>query len=303
MFDTPRRIQRSLRRRWNQRHFGHAVRRVLDLPPLARGSDPLTVLSMVQPRDTLAWLLALRSFARFVNPGRVVVVCDPAMAEGDRALLRRAVPHVELRRAEEFRRPGLPVGGTWERLEAITDYAREGYVLQLDADTVTLDEPDEVRRGVAAGHGVVLGELKGQRLMTLDEARVNSAPWQRPGLHVQGVAEYVLPEAGLADRRYVRGCSGFTGFAQSAGLGDKLLDFSGRMQRLLGQRWTEWGTEQVASNWLVANQPGTELLPFPDYGTPDQIAHAPRFVHFIGSMRFENGLYARTARDVLNQLR
>ena len=75
------------------------------------------------------------------------------------------------------------------------------------------------------------------------------------------------------------------------------------MRRLTGTRWDEWGTEQVASNYLVANLPGTLVLPFPDYGTPDRIASRPRFLHFIGSQRFTTGCYARTARAVIGEIR
>jgi hypothetical protein len=282
---TAARLAAALARRWHRRRFAQAARPVLACAPLRRGNEPLTVLSMVQPADTLAYLLALRSFARYINPQRVVVVCDPSMTPADTQRLRQAVPHIELRRAEEFRHRALPVGGTWERLAAITEYAARGYVLQLDADTVTRGPLEEVRQALAAGQGFVLGERAGQGLVTLEEAHADAAAWQRPGLHVQGVAEFVMAQAGLAGTHYVRGCSGFTGFARTAGLQARLIDFSQRMQGLLGPRWNEWGTEQVASNYLVANLSGTRVLPFPAYGTPDQFAHQPRFLHFICSMR------------------
>jgi hypothetical protein len=177
-----------------------------------------------------------------------------------------------------------------------------GYVIQLDADTVTLKPLTEVRDAVVAGRSFVLGERPQQRVTSVEEAKVWATPWQQPGLQIQGVAEYVMPDARLAGARYVRGCAGFTGFERTSGLMAPLLEFSNEMRRLTGARWTEWGTEQVASNYLVANLGGTTVLPFPDYATPDHLPAGPRFLHFIGSMRFENGSYARTARQVIAEL-
>lgn len=296
-------IQARLRREWHKRAFSRAVSGVTQVRPLQRGKLPLIVLSMVQSRDTLPYLLALLSFTRHVNPERVVVVCDPSMTPDDLQTLKTAAPHIELRRAEEFRHPELPVGGCWERLQAITEYAASGYVIQLDADTVTLKPITEVRDAVVAGHSFVLGERPQQRVTSVEEAKVFATPWQRPGLQIQGVAEYVMPDARLAGARYVRGCAGFTGFERTSGLMAPLIEFSNEMRRLTGKRWTEWGTEQVASNYLVANLGGTTVLPFPDYATPDHLLAQPRFLHFIGSMRFESGDYARTARQVIAELR
>ena len=295
-------IPSRLRRAWHGRAFTHAVREVLRCQPLARGEVPLTVLSMVQSRDTLPYLLALLSFARFVNPTRVVVVCDPSMTDADRQTLKSMVPHIELRQAAEFRHPALPVGGCWERLSAITEYGRSSYVIQLDADTVTRSRIDEVRDAVSAGSAFVMGERPNQRLATLEEARAHAEQWQAPGQHIQGLAEYLLPRAALSGRLYVRGCAGFTGFHRTTDLRERLIEFSDQLRQLTGARWTEWGTEQVASNYLVANLDGTTVLPFPDYGTPDQLAAAPRFVHFIGSQRFETGHYAEIAGQVIREL-
>jgi hypothetical protein len=296
-------IRARLRREWHKYAFGRAVRDIAQLRPLQRGKLPLIVLSMVQSRDTLPYLLALFSFTSHVNPERVVVVCDPSMTARDLETLKIAVPHIELRRAEEFRHPELPVGGCWERLQAITEYAASAYVIQLDADTVTLDAIAEVHDAVRAGHSFVLGERPKQNITSLDEAKLFATPWQRPGLQIQGVAEYLMPDAKLAGRRYVRGCAGFTGFQRTSGLMAPLIEFSNEMRRLTGTRWTEWGTEQVASNYLVANLDGASVLPFPDYATPDHLPAKPRFLHFIGSMRFESSAYAESAIRVIADLR
>src|SRR3546814_8918201 len=64
--------------------------------------------------------------------------------------------------------------------------------------------------------------------------------------------------------------------------------FSQEATRLLGaERWARWGSEQVASNMLVTNDPNALLLPYDNYfnfwdeGMPEDA----RLVHFIGSCR------------------
>ena len=70
----------------------------------------------------------------------------------------------------------------------------------------------------------------------------------------------------------------------------------------LGADWKRWGTEQVTSNYLVANAAGTTVLPFPKYGTPDCARAETAFLHFIGSMRFVNSKYETTSRDAIRLL-
>ena len=76
----------------------------------------------------------------------------------------------------------------------------------------------------------------------------------KPGDHLQDVSERAMDR--LADAgtlNYVRGCSGFAGFAPQAGRLKLVQDFSAQMTQFLKQRWSEWGSEQVASNFAVAN--------------------------------------------------
>jgi hypothetical protein len=74
------------------------------------------------------------------------------------------------------------------------------------------------------------------------------------------------------------------------------------MTEKLGARWSSWGTEQVTSNYLVANATATRVLPFPKYGTPDQVSEEAAFQHFIGSMRFINRRYENASDEVIQEL-
>jgi hypothetical protein len=291
------RVIQRLKRDYFRWQYHRVARQVLVTRPLERGTLPFVLLSMVHQRDVNSYLVAVKSFAHFANPSRIVVVCDPSIDNEDRATLRRHVPHVELRDAHEFTHPDIPRGGTWERLYAIAELARENYVVQLDADTLTVRPIPEVLDAIRAGSGFVLGEMPNTPIRSLPATRENALPWMKPGAHIQGIAETEMVNVGLpTDARYIRGCSGFTGFPRSKDMQATMTDFSRRMTGKLGADWKRWGTEQVTSNYLVSNAPGTQPLPFPKYGTPDNATMETAFYHFIGSMRFINAKYGTTSR-------
>lgn len=299
----PSDIGRRLRREYYQWRHAQQVTAIADTAPLERGRLPFLVLSMVQRVDLLSYLVAVKSLAAYANPARIVVVCDPSMQPADRTVLRQHIPHIELRDAAQFRHRLLPAGGCWERLQAICEYARHAYVVQLDADTVTLALPGAVIDSITSKTGFVLAGESDQVLMTLEETADLSRTTYPGNPHIQCILERAMPHAALpAGSRYVRGCAAFTGFPQTPHMATRLLDFSQAMQVVVGARWRDWGTEQGASNYLVANAAGTELLPFPAYGTPDVMDAQSVFVHFIGDMRFTSDRYRdATVRAILQQ--
>ena len=299
------RITQKIRCIYHQFYYDLAVRGVLDTPPLTPGAMPLTVLSMVHSRDVMSYLVAIKSFARYVNPVQIVVVCDPSITAIDRDNLQAHIPHVILRHADEFTHSNIPRGGTWERLYAISEYSRDSYVVQLDADTITMLPPVEVIDAVMAKAAFVMSGNLGNVLMSLQETEDNAASWGPPdptetmqGTIERTIASYNLP----AQARYVRGCSGFTGFPASDTMTDELLQFSKIMQARHGKRWEEWGTEQITSNYLVANARNTTVLPFLSYGTPDVLHAESIMTHFIGFMRFTSDKYRVATIQTIRQL-
>ena len=292
-------IQR-LRRDYFQWKYKKVAAQVALTKPLGQGEMPFILLSMVHQRDVLSYLVAVKSFAHFLNPARIVVVCDPSIDGADRTLLKQQVPHVELRHADEFTHPDMPRGGTWERLFAISGFVRDNYVIQLDADTLTVQAIPEVLAAIRDGKGFVLGEAPLTPLRSLAATRESALPLIGPGAHVQDLAEAAMATVGLSDNaRYVRGCSGFTGFPHSSEMQGIMIDFSRRMTKKLGPDWKRWGTEQVTSNYLVANAHGTAALSFPKYCTPDCANAETAFFHFIGSLRFINRKYEASSRQAL----
>ena len=76
-----KKIGQRLRRDYFRAAYARAARGVLRTSALAAGSEPFTLLSMVHQRDVVPYLVAVKSFARFANPRRVVVVCDPTIGD------------------------------------------------------------------------------------------------------------------------------------------------------------------------------------------------------------------------------
>ena len=283
--------------------FNWAVRAMRRTPALQRGKEPFIALSMVQHRDVLPYLLALKSFARFLLPARVVLVADPTLDEQDRALLRQHVPHIEIREATEFRRPATPVGGCWERLNAISEYAKDAYVIQLDADTVAVNELAAVRQAINDQVSFTLGTEDVQPIQNCAEIAAWANGRRDGDDHVQLLAECALAQFDPEGRyRYARGCAGFAGFAPGTISPEHVAEISERMGPILGKLWSGWGTEQFTSNLIVCSSPGARLLPHPTYCAPTRIKPHTVFLHFIGYARYRSSLYAELARRTADEL-
>lgn len=288
----------------NRRRFDRELQSIRDTKPIHMGNVPLTLLSMVHHRDVLSYLLAAKSFARFVAPAKVVIVADPSITAADRELLRQHIPDVCFRNAAEFHCPELPKGGCWERLTAIAEYAQENFVIQLDADTVATKPIPEVEQAIRENHAFLLGTEDVQQIQPGAEV----AAWAKGRLagndHIQLVAESILDR--LSDQqhwKYVRACAGFAGFPRGAFGKEQLVRISQEMGALLGARWAEWGTEQFSSNLVLSSIEGAKLLPHPKYCAPHRANGDTAFRHFIGYVRHTTPLYADLAGQVAAELR
>lgn len=287
--------------------FDRRIRGVLDTLPLrlAEERSAPAVLSQLQHKDVLMYLAAVKSFACHFPPAEVHVVDDGSLTVGDRTLLSEHVPEIRFHALADCREPGLPNGGTWERLIAIARLSETRYVIQLDADTLTLAPIAEVEAATRNGASFTIGTWDHQQIEPiLERAREAQKHLAGDRLHVQVLAEANfchLKDA--ASFKYVRGCSGFSGFSAGPGKLDLMRVLSSQIQELIGRSWLEWGSEQVMSNLVVANQPNAMVLPHPDYADCMKMRQGTtRFVHFIGTCRFRGGHYAKLVNQMVSQL-
>ena len=130
--------------------------------------------------------------------------------------------------------------------------------------------------------------------------------WERQSKHVQNEAEKALRRCNDPEGRYyIRACAGFTGFAKQDSPINKIREFSAEVEERVGrEKWREWGSEQVASNYLFANSPGSVILPYEQYPfyEPGIDESNVKLMHFIGTHRFKKGRYAALALDVIDSL-
>jgi len=287
--------------RARHRLSSHAV---LSAHPVTAASGGPTVVSMLGASQVMMYLCAIKTFAQQISPGRVVVLDDGTLDTGVRRLIEDHVDGVRFVHVDEIEVGPVQRGNCWERLLLIADLARDGYVVQLDSDTLTLGSLPEVARCIKRAEAFTL--------ITEAHWDYRSAAWYAermraiPGNHIQPVVERTLDRIPGADTlRYVRGCAAFAGFPQGTVSRPAIYDFSERMRAIVGERWLEWGTEQIASNWTVANTARIGCVPYPRYRNQDAhtLGQDTVFVHFIGTFRFASPVYARLTTKALSGIR
>jgi hypothetical protein len=201
-----------------------------------------------------------------------------------------------------------PRGNCWERLIAILGQRGTDYVIQLDSDIVVTGPIPEIISAITENRSFTLGgdalAAKNGFVTVAQLVQQNYAEGPPTG-HVQHQAECNFAALPNADtRRYIRGCAGFAGFARGPSGREMLNDFSQRLESIIGEKWHEWGSEQIASNYVIANDTAPIVLPYDRYlnhwETPPPAS--ARLIHFIGTHRYDRGNYSRSTRDAIARL-
>lgn len=297
------RARRALGRAW----FNINCRALLSTPPIYRNDEHLTLVSMLCHGEVVMYLLAAKSFcAQLGRVPDVVVLDDGTLTKSDIATLYLHIPKLNIVRISDVAPDRCPKGSCWERLLLISDLARNSYIVQLDSDTLTVHSIGEVEKYIAANQSfTLLGDRSHPAIEPMLDACNRSK--NNLGSMVQAVCERSfdqLQESGSL--MYVRGNAGFTGFAKGSIDRDRVGWFSDLMRQIAKDKWDHWGSEQVASNLLIANSVDPQVLEFPKYlsywAHPDVPYNDASFIHFIGPYRFSNGFYVKSARNVIAAL-
>lgn len=294
------RFRTNLQRKLHNR----AIAGVLDTPPIRPTEDRLVFMSMVCHADVLMYLVAVKSVFAQIGKGRIVFVNDGSLTDDDLKTLRYHLADPQIIHIDDVPNPRAPAGGTWERLLTCIDLSKDDYVMQVDSDIVANGPIPEVVDAIRANAPFTIGTIDGQRVVSFAESAALVA--HRSPEHIQIASELLFTDLpGHETLRYIRGCAAFTGFAKG-GIGrDFVEDFSQQMQARLGQRWTEWGTEQVTSNVAVANSPNARVLPIDRYKNywPPMDVDSAAVMHFLGTNRFSGGHYTRLSRAFIDRAR
>lgn len=298
----------NLRDKFNRFRFAQACSGILGTKPARLDSKSNTIVfSQLQHKDVLLALLAFKSFASRVSVGEFRLLNDGSLTGADIELLTFHLPGLEILELDPVRSAACPKGGCWERLLWIARLSRDRYVVQLDSDTLTLDDVPEVAACILENRSFVIGTWDNQDFETMVE-RANDAKkvlaTQQKAPHIQVLAEANFDKLGNYEAlRYVRGCAGFSGFSAGSVSLEFIETISQQMRVAIGSAWDQWGSEQVMSNVVVARDPNAHVLPHPKYCDCSKLksGHAA-FVHFIGSCRFTGETYQSLSRQVISTL-
>jgi hypothetical protein len=304
-------VDRIVRKAREALHLSTA-RAVLATPPIVPTADRVLLFSMIGTRVLLPYLVAVKSLHGRLGIGRIAILDDGTLTDADRRLLAHHLADPAIRSIRDVDTGACPRGGTWERLLTLLDLRGDDYVIQLDSDTVTVGDVPEVVEAIAANRSfTLLGGPEGEGIGILPLPAF--VAWRYPegiapdGAHIQAAIESrfgAYPDA--AGYRYVRGCSGFTGFARGGPSGRReAARFSLAAEALVGEaRWREWGTEQVTSSFLLANEPDTRTLPYARYNNywRQPIAADAAFLHFVGTNRYATDEYRARTRQAIAHL-
>jgi hypothetical protein len=288
--------------------FDRQTSRILDTPPIKYKDAPLTIVSMVEQRDVQMYILAVKALYRRLGRGKIAAIIDRDLPQSDRDKIRRHLGPVEFHILEDLPVGTCQRGGTWERVIFCVNRTATDYVIQIDCDVLCFGPMEEILQSIDENRAFTLSE--GIPIQPLPD-------WVEKGIerksdHIVNTFELKAREfPDAAKYQYVRGSSGFAGFAKGAVKFDLLETFHAGGLKVHGTRWKEWGTEQIASNFTVANSPGGIPLPYPKYATfepeyatfqKDGITPAMSLLHFIGAFRFDRGVFPQLANREIDAM-
>jgi hypothetical protein len=283
-----------LRRTINYVRFHRQIPRLLATPPIQVKDGPLTIVSMVAEYDVRLYLLAIKALYRRLGSGRIVVISD-GIKPSSQNLIREHLSRIEFVPVESIDTGRIQRGGTWERLLYCVDRSAAGdFVLQMDSDILCVGPVPEVIESIGANRSFTLAEGIPKKPLDswVEDAIARKSDNVVHDFERRGPE---FPDSGQV--LYIRASSGFTGFARNAFNRGIVEDFYDKAGALMGPRWREWGTEQITSNYCIANAPESFGLPRPKYMSwerqtiPDDVS----LLHFLGHCRFEAGMLVRYA--------
>lgn len=282
---------------------------ILDTAPIVPARDGVVLFSMMGTKVLLPYLVAVKSLWASLRRGRIVILDDGSLTEADKAVLAHHCGDPEIIPIASVETGAFPRGGCWERFLTILDRGGDEYWIQLDSDTVTTGPVPEVVAAIEANRSFTLlggteAEVGALPLAEIAREHYPEGPFEG---HVQGRFESRLDAIEAAsDMKYVRGCAGFAGFAAGCAGRERAHRCLALLEEILGPEDAAlWGTEQIASNFHIANEPDSVMLPSARYINywGEKWNEVPPFVHFVGPFRHANQAYATATRQAISRLR
>lgn len=263
--------------------------------------NSVVLVSQVHHKAIELSIIALKSFTYYVEYAEIHIIDDGSLTKADHQLLVKNFENITIIDISTIDTTPCPRGGTWERLVYISRLSKTNYVIQVDSDVLTISPVFEVNEAIKKNISFTIsdGPIWNSPVPTKLMSKLSK---NKSSNHIQVKSERVLDKLdGEYISNYIRGCSGFCGFAKNSNLEELIIGVSTKMSSFLGQEeWSKWGTEQVTSNIAISSFEDSIILPWPKYqnfGFPfysknhtDYIGKTS-LIHFIGTNRHKSNLY------------
>ncbi len=280
-----------------------AILGILETPPIRPKNDGLVIFSMIGTAVVLPYLVAVKSLWQQLQRGRIAILDDGTLTAQDRAILAQHCGDPQIFRMQDIPMGDFPTGGTWERLLTILDHRAGEYWLQLDCGAVTLGPLPEVERAISANRSFILLADGNAPVEPLELSGFAQAfRGDRETSRVESAVGRMAPGLGW---KYVRGSSGFAGFAAGNAGRELAAAFLARMRNLIADDEASIrGAEQVAASFLIANEGSPVCLPLAKYAnyTGESWPNTCQFLHFTGGLRHENGGFIEASQRAIGQI-
>lgn len=305
---------RALRKKVEAIRFNRTVVKALKLPKITQvNQDEIVIVTLAYHAALHMTVLALKSFLAHFPYGRIELIDDGSLTEPDYDILLKQFDNLKIVHVKDIDTGNCPKGNCWERLVHIINLSQDNYVLQVDTDTLTIGPIPEVFENFKRNRSFTLGGgAMWQEMTELEYMSDLAKSWRNS--HVQSLSESNLDRLQKIEiSRYARGCAAFAGFARGQLNASKLEELTAEMEELIGkEKWSEWGSEQFASNVMVSLCQGSSVLPWPKYqnfgypfmDNPKLLASYEgrvALMHFIGPHRHDLSVYKKLAARFISK--
>jgi len=304
-----------LRKRLNNVRFKFRARGVYRTPPTP--CDPVaacTIHTMLGQSDLLMYLVAIKSFLRFLPLARVAAHSDGSLTPDDEALLREHVPGIRVvstgeanERAKKELNPFLTEwrarDASWRRVIDTELWCETPRRMIIDSDILTIRRPDAVLEWIAGGGGT--RPLMFGATDPLPAGPIPEGTGKRPIQNVfrERLAQFAAEAKGPPEF-YQGGTSGYYGCTREVSLAE--IERLIRAGLASGVPMAEWGGEQCLVVYVLSTSDPIRLDVRKYFNfAPEAMdrLNEVAVAHFYGTFRFYRGIYTRLAAEVVRDLK
>lgn len=287
--------------------FDISISRILKTKPLKyRQDNRVIILTMLGHDDIKMYLVAIKSFMSNFGYGTIEVINDGTLTESDKQILNAHIPNIRCFESKNVNTLKCPSYISWKRLLRIVELAKDHYVIQLDADTISLSPLIDIHDKVSDNQGFLIGSNLWRQGVDVNWLHDIISNWEYT--HVQPSAELIFKDIDFFQdgTKYLKACAGFAGYPKNFSTSAEIEKLSLQIEAKLGKKWHEWGSEQTATLCLISKTNGSSVLPWPQYQnfmfpTTNESSDSASFVHFIGSNRYKKGGYKKLVHSFIGK--